>query len=413
MLQYIPIIITALLGLLGLISKTKKDDKPGYFNKLTPFGIIVCFLLLSSFITAIWLQNNKDRENEAQKKEAKNKALLDAINQKHQFEIDSIGREGTINRLENQKDLIEQQKLDDSARFKVTLSHLQNQNNLTLQQKFADSIRFNVTLSNFGEQLIRQDQTLFNIQKVIHPIKNVGFSYTIEISEGKSLRYKKYLERVKSGIDSLVSILNTTNTSTNGVSIAGWTDNVANNFYIKRTSSLYPNSSGEEEEIYFLSDWKPTLYFYKNPVDIKQTQFYFQTFKVGAGVNIDELAKLDYPDIQKTYYHKDGKDNQLVYDRWKNALTITSGSLQTDSNDEPTGKITSIPDLAKAKVFIQFPGIDSTALLLPQILSLEVGELSFNLDPAAIKIYKHNNQVYFEYNFENIINKILSRWQEK
>ena len=72
MLQYIPIIITALLGLLGLISKTKKDDKPGYFNKLTPFGIIVCLLLLSSFITAIWLQNNKDRENEVQKKEAKN-----------------------------------------------------------------------------------------------------------------------------------------------------------------------------------------------------------------------------------------------------------------------------------------------------------------------------------------------------
>lgn len=176
-----------MIGLLGLISKTKKDDKPGYFNKLTPFGVIV--FLLSSFIIAILLQKNKDIDSEVQKAIAKNKALNDSITQQRRFEIDSIGREETINSLQNQKSLIEQEKLD-------------------------DSIRFNVTMSKFGEQLIRQNQTLVNIQKVIHSFKNVAFEYTIEISEGKFLSFKKYIKRLQSGIDGLIPSLKSPYTPT-------------------------------------------------------------------------------------------------------------------------------------------------------------------------------------------------------
>lgn len=398
MLQYVPIIITALLGLLGLISKTKKDDKPGYFNKLTPFGVVVCLLLLSSFITAIWLQNNKDRENEVQKKEAKNRALIESIKQKHQFELDSVGREATITGLEKQKSLIEQQKLD-------------------------DSIRFNVNLSNFGAQLIRQNQTLINIQKIIHSFKNVSFEYTIEISEGKSISLKKYIERVQSGIDSLIPTLKSSYTpirylTNDGVSIVGFNNNdMPVRFSIKRNSSLYPKSSGDEKEIYFLFNVKPTLYFYKKPIDIKQTQFYFQNFNSSEEMNIaqanGQLENLQYPDIEKTYNNPDEKDYELVYYKSKNTITISTGSSALSDGVEPTGAIKSIPDLAKARFFIQFSDIDSLVKISPQGFELHFDDLPLALSSVDAKMYKRSNNIYFEYNLENKIKEVLLRWQEK
>ncbi len=69
MSTYITIIITALLGIIGLVLKTQKDDKPSLFNKLTPFGFIVLILMLIAFTVSIFSQREDDILAENEKKE--------------------------------------------------------------------------------------------------------------------------------------------------------------------------------------------------------------------------------------------------------------------------------------------------------------------------------------------------------
>ena len=259
-MQYLPIIITALLGVFALIAKTNQDGNPGYLNKLTPFGIIVFFLLIASFVTSIWLQHNTELENEQQKQIERKNVIIDSLKEREKFKQDSIGYVKTISSLEFQKQL-------------------------NLKKIVEDSIRYMVTLSKFSQQLSYQSQALFDIQKVLHPIRNIKFSYQIEISSGNSQRFKQYFKRLKNGIDSLMPSLNNSNKPVDGISVAGLSNDIPYQYRIARNSSLFPISTDDkEDEIYYLSNLTPTLNFYKIPVNILATQLYVQSNNIEEAV---------------------------------------------------------------------------------------------------------------------------------
>ena len=79
--SYVTIIITVLLGLIGLISKTKKDGGPSTLNKLTPFGYVVLVLLIISLIVNLYSQKEKDKAAESEKNKLMEKAKQDSIRQ--------------------------------------------------------------------------------------------------------------------------------------------------------------------------------------------------------------------------------------------------------------------------------------------------------------------------------------------
>src|SRR5450432_3274012 len=79
--SYVTIIITTLLGLIGLISKTKKDVGTSVLNKLSPFGYVVLVLLIISLIVNLYSQKEKDKSAENEKNRLTEKAKQDSIRQ--------------------------------------------------------------------------------------------------------------------------------------------------------------------------------------------------------------------------------------------------------------------------------------------------------------------------------------------
>ena len=156
MTAYIIITITALLGLGGLIFKTKKDEKKGVFNKLTTTGYVVLFLLLASLLVNFWSQNEKDKAADLERKAATDKAINDSI------------------RFSN-KGLI------DSLRFVTTSQKLQEQRSIDSTKIVTDSNRFDITLSKFLEQSNKQDKALDNLQEIKHPLFPLRITGTVAV----------------------------------------------------------------------------------------------------------------------------------------------------------------------------------------------------------------------------------------
>lgn len=67
---YITLAITALLGILGIVSRTSQDEKKRSFNKLTTTGVVVLMLILASLCFGIWNQVQVDLAAEKSRAEA-------------------------------------------------------------------------------------------------------------------------------------------------------------------------------------------------------------------------------------------------------------------------------------------------------------------------------------------------------
>lgn len=89
MFPYITIIIAGLLGIFGIISKTKKDDKRKLFNELTPFGYLMLGLIAISSVVGFFSQREKDSTTKNEKDRILDKASKDSTAQRSLFILDS------------------------------------------------------------------------------------------------------------------------------------------------------------------------------------------------------------------------------------------------------------------------------------------------------------------------------------
>jgi hypothetical protein len=178
MTTYITLIIASLLGILGLISKTKTDEKSRLINKLTPFGYIVLILIIITGVISFFSQREKDRKSKQEKEDITKKATRDSIIQENHFLKISYAQTKTISSLN-------EQKKRDSTKIKQ------------------DSLRFLLTLYNFKEQLNRQEKTLENIEEILHPLFPMKIEGDIKVTLGeKSIEIiKKYLKELDSQIE--------------------------------------------------------------------------------------------------------------------------------------------------------------------------------------------------------------------
>jgi hypothetical protein len=163
-LSYVIIIITAVLAILGLIAKTKKDDKPGLLNSLTPFGIIVLVLLFSSLVANIFIQIEKDRKNKEEKDAALNeknaaidKARRDSITARNNFLIDSLGHQLTIKALREESKLNALKSFNDSLRFSITYAKSQEILNPLFPLKLSANFFINLrSLQPYEKRTLRE-----------------------------------------------------------------------------------------------------------------------------------------------------------------------------------------------------------------------------------------------------------------
>lgn len=154
MIAFITIIISFILGIIGVIAKTEKEDdsetdkkkKFSYIVDLSPVGYVVLALLTITFGLGLFVeyQNGIDAEN----------ALRDA---KIKGKNDSTAQATTI-------ELLKEQIHDDSARYLNTVSLI---NEELLGQK--------LTLGNTALQLTRQNKTLHEIQRGATLLDKVAF----------------------------------------------------------------------------------------------------------------------------------------------------------------------------------------------------------------------------------------------
>ncbi len=228
---YISLVVTSILAILGLISKTKKDDKPNLLNKLTPFGLIVLLLLILSLAFSIYSQKDKEDKAENERIAIATKAKEDSTKNKYQFLLDSTGHSNTIS-------LLTIQRKNDSLKI------------------LTDSLRFNVTLDNFGVQLNKQNNTLQSLTELQYPLfpLKIKFRFTINLNSDLNNALSKQYEEVK-------KICNNTNTAI---------FNFENSNFSINNHSLYETKVSSElleavMNFYQLSIPEPMISFYQNP----------------------------------------------------------------------------------------------------------------------------------------------------
>lgn len=267
MATYLLLAFSIVLGIIGLVAKTKKDDKPGYFNKLTPFGIAVLFLLLCTFITNIWLEKDKRRKAYEQKQLNILKEQKDSL----QFIIDSSNQAYTINALRLQNNLNRQQLADDSIRFGVTLKKFEQQLN-----------RQNLTLANTSEQLKMQNSTLVQLHRSSTLLDKVVIYFGLEYSFNDK-EISEFAESIKARAEaSAREYYKKGNYGSNGMNSRFWVRDTAINANIQfvfvdsaillEQVSLSPNSILMPNRTFdYFSPWYPlasmeyTIDFYTRP----------------------------------------------------------------------------------------------------------------------------------------------------
>lgn len=396
MTSYLPIIITALLGIIGLIAKTKKDDKPGYLNKLTPFGFVVLALLICASLTTFWTQYNQTLQ-------AKNKAIIDSLNHRHEFLIDSIGHITTISKLELQKQ-INQKKIQD------------------------DSIRFNITLEKFSEQLNIQDQNLHNIQRILLPIKDVFVTFSIEISLDSFPELIAYKERLKTGIEKLLSFYNTENNTDKFIDDTYVSSrnnkNEIEEIEISKKSSLWPNSL-TERFAHVVFDQFGDFYFYKTPIET--TRFPYlnpirMTIISDSIYNLIKPINWINPDLKMSFEEDHEKNDQISmhYNVRTNQISLWGFRIKSDPHYwETNGKIISILDLASSQVFIDFGHLkvsfkpeDDNKRVKGKLryMSLDMTDgINIDITSKDMKFYDNESSRYYVYIFPNDINKLITK----
>jgi hypothetical protein len=88
MTSYLAIILPALVGIFGVLFKTKKDDKNGLFNRPTLLGYLVILIIICVCIIGIIMQAAKEKST-----------ALEFKIQKQRFELDSLYHEKTIKQI--------------------------------------------------------------------------------------------------------------------------------------------------------------------------------------------------------------------------------------------------------------------------------------------------------------------------
>ncbi len=167
----IPIIVTSLIAAMGLVAKTKEDDKnqskSNKFNKLTTLGYILFALLLISTAASFWSQHDKDVQT---------KIVSDSLDKK--AERDSL-------KALYEAAVAEKRHLEVTSGLSQTIDVLKSQIKYDSELKRQDSAHFMMTLKKFNEQLLVQNKSLTEISKVIHPF----FPFEISVK----LEYPNYM----------------------------------------------------------------------------------------------------------------------------------------------------------------------------------------------------------------------------
>jgi hypothetical protein len=365
--QFIPIIITALLGIVGLIAKTKKDDKPGYFNRLTPFGVIVLLLLTVSSVTTYELQRQKEEQNYIERAAANNRYYRDSMINRQKFIEDSISHKATIDSLGVEK-----------------------RNNLG---------RFNITLLKFSQQLNYQNRALFEIQRVLHPLKNFQLSFQIEVHSGKSIPLQLYFSNLKKIVDSLLPSLVKSHRPIEGLNIIGGQDSIGRKISVSSTSKYSLNNEGVLEAYGLF--W-PTI----NVAFIKEPSI---SKNKNNTRHSDDTKNIN---MELQFRQKDGEAD-IIYDRFENKLIVSGYQLLPDSAESGNdGTITSMLDLSKASVSFRFDDINHLIDIKLHSLRLDMsGSLTLDVDPNKVKEYKKDNELNYLYSYFNFKNALLSFWR--
>ena len=167
---YIAIIITSLLGIAGIIFKSKKDDSNTIFNTLTWVGWLSVSAIFVSLSLGLFQLSATNAATASEKAKLIQKNFTDSIKQANQNFKDSI-------KWANKTFI-------DSNRSATTIALLRNESS-------NDSLRFGKTIERFEEVLNRQGKTFKELDRMNYPFKVDHFDIGIEfpINDSSSNHY--------------------------------------------------------------------------------------------------------------------------------------------------------------------------------------------------------------------------------
>lgn len=158
-MAYALMILTTLLALAGIIMKSKQDEKPGIFNRISVGGLLIVALMLISFVFNIVYQQQKDDAVDAQRLLSYKDSLL----KNERYRNDSLMQASTIEKLN-------QQLLNDSALMTTT--------NRNFGQSFFEFYR---NLERQEIILTKQEQLQRRAEDIQHPISPLQVFVSLEV----------------------------------------------------------------------------------------------------------------------------------------------------------------------------------------------------------------------------------------
>ncbi|MEP6683936.1 MAG: hypothetical protein ABJA35_11780 [Parafilimonas sp.] len=165
-------VLPGMTAIAGLFWRAKRDEPKEFKNRLTKLGLFLVITTIVGVLINFYSQYNTFATNESEKKQS------DSIQNLRYTLLQSSSTQTVIG--------------------------LRQQRSLDSNQIIADSQRFNITLGKFGEQLITQNEALFNINKVLHPLFPLHIYCKIEIQldslKENHLLYENLLEIAKGKI---------------------------------------------------------------------------------------------------------------------------------------------------------------------------------------------------------------------
>jgi len=166
-LQYSLFILTGAIAIFGIAIKAKKEDNHGFWNNLTSGGITVLILSSALLVCNILLQYFKNEQQKTEKELLAQKGEKDSI----------------IAANKNFKDstTFSNKSILDSTRHYETLDSLRKQREVDSIILNRDSIHYEQTLKQLANQLTKQQQTLTDINAIMHPIFPLKFEMYITI----------------------------------------------------------------------------------------------------------------------------------------------------------------------------------------------------------------------------------------
>jgi hypothetical protein len=170
----LPIVLTIFLGVGGIIVETKQKKDKRYFIKPNNFGVAtIVFIVLvggcglnSQYSSYVQAKHDNDSIVNKSKLDSQD-AVIKYLNLKRQLELVTSKTE--------------QQAKSDSIGHLKTLLALQTQRTIDSLKIVTDSLHYNITDKKLAQQISEQTKTLYNINKLLHPMFPLKLSFAIGI----------------------------------------------------------------------------------------------------------------------------------------------------------------------------------------------------------------------------------------